>query len=207
MYEHRVKERSCPFHTPTPAHSCRLLSVGVMPEPTDLRCSRCEALRARRETGYCCVGAEPTPSGPDLLEGVPMVESTFDALQRRAAALERQVKRQAPDAMNDELDGTPNGAFFVASRQLSALERVLARAKVVEPDGCVLVGSRVILQPGDGHEVVGLELAAPDLADPGAGRISVDSPMGAALLGHRRGETVRFHTPTGVRTVTVTAIT
>jgi transcription elongation factor GreA len=177
-----------------------------MREPAVVRCSRCEALRARRESGVCCVEADETRTQA-LREELPMVESTLEALQQRVAELEQEVRRQAPEAVSDALEGIANGSFFVASQQLAGLKHVLARAQVVEPDGCALLGSRVILEPDEAQEVVAVELSAPDRADPGAGRISVDSPMGAALLGRRRGETVRFLTPTGVRTVTLTAIT
>jgi transcription elongation GreA/GreB family factor len=167
-------------------------------------CSKCAELRARHQAGYCCIGAGDTRG--EAHDCLPMLEETFADLQRRAAHLGQQVNRLAPVAASDALDGVANGAFFVASRHLSALERVLARAQVVEPDGCVLVGSRVVLEPSDGGQGMHVELAAPDLVDPIMGRISIDSPMGAALLGHRGGETVRFHTPTGVRTVTLAAI-
>ncbi|MEX2046876.1 MAG: GreA/GreB family elongation factor [Chloroflexota bacterium] len=141
-----------------------------------------------------------------LPESLPMTAETLGALRRRAASLEHQVKLLAPEAASDALENITHAGFFVASRQLAALERVLAHACVVEPDGCALLGSRITVDPGDGHESLAVELAPPDLVDPSSGRISVDSPMGAALIGRRKGETVRFHTPAGYRTVTLTAI-
>lgn len=134
-----------------------------------------------------------------------MAEATLDALRSQAASLEQQVKRLAPEAANQALEGITHAEFFVASRQLAAVERVLLRARVVEPDGCVLLGSRVTVDPGDGQSFA-VELAGPDRIDASMGRISVDSPLGAALLGRREGETVRFHTPAGHRTVILTAI-
>lgn len=174
-----------------------------MLESTAIRgCARCEALRARRESGYCCAGADQSNA---TRADLPMAEATLDALRRQAAILEVMVKRLAPDAAKGALEGITHAEFFVASRQLAGLERVLSMARVVEPDGCALLGSRVTLAPGDGERFA-LELAGPDRVDPAKGRISIDSPMGAALLARRKGETVRFHTPAGYRTVTLTAI-
>jgi transcription elongation GreA/GreB family factor len=174
-----------------------------MLEATALQgCARCEALRARRESGYCCAGTDQSNAARSDL---PMAEATFGALRRQAAILDVVVKRLAPEAARQALENITHAEFFVASRQLAALERVLSIARVVEPDGCALLGSRVTLDPGDGQRFA-VELAGPDRVDPAKGRISVDSPMGAALLGRRNGETVRFHTPAGYRTVTLTAI-
>lgn len=174
----------------------------MLESTTVRRCARCEALRARRQSGYCCAGADQSDAARSDL---PMAEGTLGALRRQAAILEVVVKRLAPEAAKGALEGITHAEFFVASRQLAAVERVLSIARVVEPDGCALLGSRVTLDQGDGQRFA-VELAGPDRVDPATGRISVDSPMGAALLGRRKGETVRFHTPAGYRTVTLTAI-
>lgn len=174
-----------------------------MLESAEIRgCVRCEALRARRESGYCCAGADQSNA---TRSDLPMAEATLGALRSQAAVLEVVVKRLAPEAAKGALEGMTHAEFFLASRQLAAVERVLAMARVVEPDGCALLGSRVTLDPGDGQRFA-VELAGPDRVDAAKGRISVDSPMGAALLGRRKGETVRFHAPAGYRTVTLTAI-
>ena len=36
--------------------------------------------------------------------------------------------------------------------------------------------------------------------------VSVAAPLGRALLGHRRGETIEVRTPAGKRLVTITAV-
>jgi transcription elongation factor GreB len=41
------------------------------------------------------------------------------------------------------------------------------------------------------------QLVAPDEADPAAGRLSIDSPLGGAILGKREGDEVRFVRPRG----------
>jgi transcription elongation GreA/GreB family factor len=68
----------------------------------------------------------------------------------------------------------------------------------------VRIGSRVRVQDDDGD--VEFSIVAPEDADCMADRISIDSPLGRALLGRRVGEHVRFRAPGGVLAVTVLEI-
>ncbi len=65
----------------------------------------------------------------------------------------------------------------------------------------VTIGTRVRLGDADGVEEY---VIAPEReGDPTAGRISADSPLGRAILGHRAGERLQVRTPGGVRHVNV----
>ena len=59
------------------------------------------------------------------------------------------------------------------------------------------VGSKVKVHDINFDEVVDYRIVGSSEADPREGRISDESPVGAALLGHREGENVRFLTPGG----------
>ena len=48
-------------------------------------------------------------------------------------------------------------------------------------------------------------MSAPEAA-PGEGKLSVDSPVGKALVGGRVGDTVKLETPRGVRELKILAI-
>ncbi len=50
------------------------------------------------------------------------------------------------------------------------------------------VGSRVRIKDGPNEEV--WEIVAAEDADPANGRLSAESPMGRALIGHRTGDSV-----------------
>jgi transcription elongation factor GreA len=43
-------------------------------------------------------------------------------------------------------------------------------------------------------------------SDPSAGRISVDSPVGRALVGHKKGDRVTVSVPSGTLTLTIKAV-
>jgi transcription elongation factor GreA len=63
-------------------------------------------------------------------------------------------------------------------------------------NGVVGVGSKVVLRE-KGREPVKYFLVGAQEADPRNGKISNESPIGKALLGHKAGETVKAKTPAG----------
>jgi transcription elongation GreA/GreB family factor len=81
-------------------------------------------------------------------------------------------------------------------RRLEKLRSAIAGARVVQPDGRAVVGSTVTVRDPEGM-VETYVLVAPGEADPRAGRVSPESPLGRALLGSRPGETVEFAAPDG----------
>jgi transcription elongation factor GreB len=63
-------------------------------------------------------------------------------------------------------------------------------------------GAWVRVDDGDGEERV-YRLVGPDEADAPRGLISVEAPLGRALLGRAEGDVVRFERPAGVLEVTI----
>jgi transcription elongation factor GreA len=74
---------------------------------------------------------------------------------------------------------------------------------VVQED-VVRIGSSV--QVKDGPDLDWYTLVGPEDADAMAGRISTDSPLGTALLGHRAGERVQVRRPGGRGVVVIAAV-
>ncbi len=64
-------------------------------------------------------------------------------------------------------------------------------------DGVVSLGSKVRIEE-KGREAVDYLMVGATEADPRNGRISNESPIGQALLGHRVGDSVEVETPAGV---------
>jgi transcription elongation factor GreA len=84
--------------------------------------------------------------------------------------------------------------------RIRELEYLLKNATIIEQNGkqpgVVDVGSHVTIQEGDYPEET-YHLVGAKEADPRNGRISNESPIGSALLGHRVGEDVVVETPGG----------
>lgn len=97
---------------------------------------------------------------------------------------------------NAELEAARNEQAFVEGRILE-LETLLGAAEIVEeeaPSGIVGVGSRVTIVEGDGQPEL-YHIVGPAEAFPSEGKISYESPLGKALMGHRVGDEVRVNAP------------
>lgn len=68
----------------------------------------------------------------------------------------------------------------------------------------IRIGSRVRVRDVEGEEQY--SVVAADEVEHAAHRISAESPLGRALLGHRVGETVHYRAPMGELAVTVVGV-
>jgi transcription elongation factor GreA len=87
-------------------------------------------------------------------------------------------------------------------QRIHLLRERIGSARVVEPDpanGRVDVGERVRVRDLDTGERFEFDLVGPHEADPLARRLSVAAPLGRAVLGMRRGQTVDVDAPRGRR--------
>ena len=84
--------------------------------------------------------------------------------------------------------------------RLEFLNRRLEELELVEPrdrgDGVIYFGAWVRISDGGGAEIE-YQIVGPDEFDVDAGRISMDSPVGRALIGRREGDEVTIHRPKG----------
>ncbi len=120
--------------------------------------------------------------------------------KRKEIAQRIQEAKELGDlSENAEYSEAKNEQAFAEGRILE-LSSMLKEAKVVENDAAsgaseVQIGTTVTLKGPRGTQTVALVGA--NEADPTAGRISNESPIGAALLGHRAGERVTVNVPAG----------
>jgi transcription elongation factor GreA len=91
------------------------------------------------------------------------------------------------------------------ARRLETLQDVLRRAQVVVPDGSAVVGSQVVMRDDDGL-LDTFTLVVPGEANSRTGQVSIDSPLGQALLGRRAGDRTEVDAPGGVWPVTVVQV-
>ncbi len=84
---------------------------------------------------------------------------------------------------------------------VETLEEILDLARVVQPetvpDNVVTMNSRVVYEDLSTKETGTVTIVYPSDVDPSSGRISVLSPVGAALLGESEGEEVELPLPHG----------
>jgi transcription elongation factor GreA len=88
---------------------------------------------------------------------------------------------------------------FIEGR-IQYLENILRSAQTINNDGPsdeVRLGSQVTIREEDGDEDETYTIVGAAEANPREGKISHESPIGAALLGHKKGENVKVQTPAG----------
>jgi transcription elongation factor GreA len=137
-------------------------------------------------------------------EGFERLEAELERLKvagRRSVAerLRQTAASQASLAENAEyLDAREEQALV--ERRIAVLEAQLRRSQIVEPrlgNGRVDVGERVRLRDLSSGRPLEVELVGQVEADLAAGRVSVASPLGGALVGLQEGEIADVDAPRG----------
>ncbi len=142
-----------------------------------------------------------------------MTAAQRDRLQAELAELEGPRRKEIVEAIaaaRGHGDLSENFEYHAAKndqglleRKISILRARLEDAEIVEgsdPD-VVAVGSHVVIEEGDGGR---LEVEISGLG--GSGTTSPSSPLGAALLGARVGQTVEVQAPRGAWEATIVEI-
>ncbi|HKG10954.1 MAG TPA: transcription elongation factor GreA [Gaiellaceae bacterium] len=141
-----------------------------------------------------------TPEGYKKLKAEIELLST----ERRREVAERiRVARQFGDiAENAEYDDAKNDQMLLEHR-IARLEEQLRNARVIEKkeisSDVVSVGSTVRLRDVDAKQTVEYHIVGSAEANPSEYKLSNESPVGKAILGHKKGETVDVTTPRGAR--------
>jgi transcription elongation factor GreA len=141
-----------------------------------------------------------TPEGYKKLKAEIELLSTE---RRREVADRIRVARQFGDiAENAEYDDAKNDQMLLEHR-IARLEEQLRNARVIEKkeisSDVVSVGSTVRLRDVDAKQTVEYHIVGSAEANPSAYKLSNESPVGKAILGHKKGETVDVTTPRGAR--------
>jgi regulator of nucleoside diphosphate kinase len=79
------------------------------------------------------------------------------------------------------------------------LKRAVIVTKEAFPKHCIKLNSRVSILDLDTQKVLEFTIVMPEHADIKQNKISVITPMGAALIGFRKSEEVRWKVPAGLK--------
>ncbi len=92
--------------------------------------------------------------------------------------------------------------------KIQEYELILSEAIIIEAKksgGTIDIGARITIQEGSYPEET-YHLVGAVEANPREGKISNESPMGKALMGHRAGDTVEYESPGGKMTVKIVKV-
>jgi transcription elongation factor GreA len=155
--------------------------------------------------------ARETVLTPEGLEELKTRIQYLRGERRREVAERIKEAREFGDiAENSEYDDAKNEQAML-EKQISDLESKLASARVInEKDvdtDVVSVGATVHVKDQKTDKSTKFKIVGSAEANPSENRLSNESPVGRALLGHRRGETVTVPVPRGpARKLKVTKI-
>lgn len=142
-------------------------------------------------------------------EGKKELERELDELKSQRGSIAEKIAnaRDYGDlSENAEYDAAREEQAQVESR-IAELDEILKNADIIKPtknNGTVQVGSTVELEV-DGKKAT-YTVVGPVEADPLEGKISNESPIGAALMGKKVGDKVTIETPKVKTTYTLKAI-
>lgn len=135
----------------------------------------------------------------------------YQKLQEELDYLRTQKRQEIADRLHEAMEGgelienaeyeaAKNEQAFVEGK-IARLENILRNARIISDEDVgtdvVQVGSKVILEDYDEKNRIEFTIVGPHEADPIEQKISDESPVGKALLGHRVGDLVDVVVPAG----------
>jgi len=122
----------------------------------------------------------------------------------------KEAKEFGDISENSEYDDAKNEQAWVESRVIE-INQILAHATIIsspKKNDKVSLGSKVELKDTESGEVHVYQVVGSAEADPGNMKISNESPVGQAIIGRKKGDSVPVTLPSGrVLEYTVLAIT
>lgn len=138
-------------------------------------------------------------------EGYQNLEEELQNLKvvrrKEVAAKIKEARAQGDLSENAEYDAAKEEQAEIESR-IVTIENMFRNAEVIDEEdlntGRVNLGNKVKLQDEEFEEEVEYTIVGPAEADPASLKISNESPLGIALIGHSIGEIVENNAPDGV---------
>jgi transcription elongation factor GreA len=137
-------------------------------------------------------------------EGYERLKQEIDELsttRRREVAERIRVAREFGDiAENAEYDDAKNEQMLLEHR-IATLEERLRDARVISKKDIakdvVSIGSKVKLRDVDAKETIEYHIVGSAEANPAENKLANESPVGKAIIGKKKGETVEVAAPRG----------
>ena len=138
-------------------------------------------------------------------EGLKKLQDELDNLKnvrRKENTAALKIAKSFGDlSENSEYDEAKNEQAEIEAR-IAEIENMLKNAEIIDESDIatdvVSIGSKVTVKDIDDGEICEYLIVGSTEADPMKGKISDESPVGTALLGHKIGEVVSVEAPMGV---------
>ncbi|HTO26847.1 MAG TPA: transcription elongation factor GreA [Gaiellaceae bacterium] len=138
---------------------------------------------------------------PEGYENLKQEIETLSTEKRREVAERIRIAREFGDiAENAEYDDAKNEQAHLEAR-IALLEERLKMARVVTKkeikSGEVSIGTKVRLRDVKANKTVEYHIVGSAEANPAENKLSNESPVGRAIMGRKKGETVEVAAPRG----------
>ena len=138
-------------------------------------------------------------------EGLKALEDELEELKtvkRKDIAEKIKVALSFGDlSENSEYDEAKNEQGIIEAR-IAEIEAVLMNVTIIDADNLsteqVQLGNRVTVKDVGENEILVLHIVGTKEVNVKTGKISDESPLGKALLGHKKGETIDVESPAGI---------
>ena len=147
-----------------------------------------------------------------------LTKEGFDKLQEELDHLRTTKRQEVANRLHEAMEGgelienaeyeaAKNEQAFVEGR-IQELDVLLATAQIIEENGkhkkgdSIQVGSKVTIKEGN-YEAETFTIVGAAEANPRDGKISNESPIGKAILGHKLNDVVKVETPAGTYNVKI----
>ena len=155
----------------------------------------------------------------DSTRMVRLTQSGYNEMTKQLTALNEERVKIVEDIQRAAADGdVRENAPLEAAREaqgmtigkIQELEATLKVAVIIDAksqdSGRVHIGSKIELTETTSNKTVKYQLVEPNEANPLASKISIVSPVGSAILGHKLGENVKVKTPRGQQVYKISKI-
>ena len=149
-----------------------------------------------------------------------LTQEGYDKLKTELEYLQSERRQEVAERLREALDGSPlgvdadveveaakNAQAFVEGR-IQYLKNILAQAEIVEDlskTDDIQIGTKVTIETAEKEKETYIVVGRAE-SDPIEGKISYESPLGNALMGHVKGDKVDVSAPGGVFTVKILKI-
>jgi transcription elongation factor GreA len=150
------------------------------------------------------------PITPEGLEAVKREHDELTTQRRPSIVAKIKAARELGDlSENFEYHAAKNEQGMMEAR-IRELEAIIKNHVIIEKTtaqkGVVGMGSTVRFAEDGSDDEETYRIVGPAEADPKAGRVSFESAVGKALIGHKVGDEVTVKTPGGAYSVRITGV-
>ena len=145
------------------------------------------------------------------MKDIPLTREGYEELKQEIQYLTTEKRREVADRIrvarefgditeNAEYDDAKNEQALLEQR-IAKLEERLRNARVIEKKDIakdvVSIGSKVRLRDLDAKQTIEYRIVGSAEANPAQNKLSNESPVGKAIIGKKKGETVEVSAPRG----------